>query len=65
MRGIKSHAMVLCVRDRLMKVPLSHFIVLKATSKDGKDAGIELVEPPAGSTAGERVFFEGFEGKLL
>ncbi|PVF97182.1 nucleic acid-binding protein [Serendipita vermifera] len=46
MRGIKSHAMVLC-----------------ATSKDGKDAGIELVEPPAGSMAGERVFFEGFEDK--
>ncbi|KAH6912845.1 hypothetical protein BKA70DRAFT_1370308 [Coprinopsis sp. MPI-PUGE-AT-0042] len=42
MRGVKSHAMVLC-----------------ATSKDGKEAGIELVQPPAGSKPGERVYFEG------
>ena len=47
MRGVKSHAMVLC-----------------ETSKDGKDAGIELVQPPAGSKPGERVYFEGeYEGK--
>lgn len=46
MRGIKSHAMVLC-----------------ATSKDGKDAGIELVEPPPGSKPGERIYFEGYEDK--
>ncbi|EAU85907.1 hypothetical protein CC1G_02930 [Coprinopsis cinerea okayama7 len=42
MRGVKSHAMVLC-----------------ATHKDGKDAGIELVRPPEGSKPGERIYFEG------
>lgn len=47
MRGIKSHAMVLC-----------------ATSKDGKDGGIEFVKPPAGSKPGERVYFDGeYEGQ--
>lgn len=46
MRGIKSHAMVLC-----------------ATSKEGKEGGIELVEPPAGVKVGERVYFEGYEDK--
>ncbi len=34
----------------------------QATHKDGKDAGIELVQPPAGSKVGDRVYFEGFEG---
>lgn len=42
MRGVKSHAMVLC-----------------ATSKDGKDAGIELIQPPPGSKPGDRIYFEG------
>ncbi|EIW59492.1 nucleic acid-binding protein [Trametes versicolor FP-101664 SS1] len=40
----------------------SFAMVLCATHKDGKDAGIELVQPPAGSKVGERIFFEGFEG---
>ncbi|KIJ54689.1 hypothetical protein M422DRAFT_24595 [Sphaerobolus stellatus SS14] len=44
MRGVKSHAMVLC-----------------ASHKDGKDAGIEIVDPPKGSKPGERIYFEGFE----
>lgn len=45
MRGIKSHAMLLC-----------------ATHKDGADSGIEPVAPPEGSTPGERIYVEGFEG---
>lgn len=40
----------------------SFAMVLCATHKDGKDAGIELVQPPAGSKVGDRIFFEGFEG---
>ena len=37
----------------------------KATSKEGKEGGIELIQPPAGSKPGERVYFEGeeFESK--
>ena len=31
----------------------------QATHKDGKDAGIELVRPPAGSKPGDRIYFEG------
>ncbi|GJJ15582.1 hypothetical protein Clacol_009860 [Clathrus columnatus] len=42
MRGVKSHAMVLC-----------------ATHKNGKEAGIEIVDPPKGSKPGDRVYFEG------
>ena len=34
-------------------------LCLQATSKDGKDAGIELVQPPPDSKPGDRVFFEG------
>ncbi|KAI0632093.1 hypothetical protein C8Q77DRAFT_1123841 [Trametes polyzona] len=39
----------------------SFAMVLCATHKDGKDAGIELVQPPEGSKPGDRVYFEGFE----
>ncbi|KAI0086542.1 hypothetical protein BDY19DRAFT_894826 [Irpex rosettiformis] len=39
----------------------SFAMVLAATSKDGKDAGIELIQPPAGSRPGDRVYFEGAE----
>ncbi|KAG8761244.1 G4 quadruplex nucleic acid binding protein [Serendipita sp. 396] len=46
MRGIKSHAMVLC-----------------ATSKEGKEGGVEPVDPPAGAKVGDRIYFEGFEDK--
>ncbi|KDQ06793.1 hypothetical protein BOTBODRAFT_39333 [Botryobasidium botryosum FD-172 SS1] len=37
----------------------SFAMVLCATSKDGKDAGIELIAPPEGSKPGDRVYFEG------
>ncbi|OSD07251.1 nucleic acid-binding protein [Trametes coccinea BRFM310] len=39
----------------------SFAMVLAATHKDGKDKGVELVQPPAGSKPGDRVYFEGFE----
>ncbi|KAH6894548.1 hypothetical protein B0T10DRAFT_480711 [Thelonectria olida] len=51
MRGIKSCAMVLAASP----VP-----------KEGEDdhkGPVELVSPPEGAKAGERVFFEGFDGK--
>ncbi|GAA5854937.1 hypothetical protein JCM5353_008642 [Sporobolomyces roseus] len=41
----------------------SFAMVLCATSPDGKDGGVEFVNPPAGSQPGDRVFFEGFEDK--
>lgn len=34
-------------------------VIAQATSKDGKDAGIELIQPPSGSKPGDRVYFEG------
>ncbi|THH01578.1 hypothetical protein EW026_g1163 [Hermanssonia centrifuga] len=37
----------------------SFAMVLCATSKDGKEAGIELIQPPLDSKPGDRVFFEG------
>jgi len=39
----------------------SFAMVLCATSKDGKEAGIELIQPPSGSKPGDRVYFEGEE----
>ncbi|KAF8319770.1 nucleic acid-binding protein [Clavulina sp. PMI_390] len=36
----------------------SFAMVLCATHKDGKEHGIEFVEPPAGSKPGERVYFD-------
>ena len=36
---------------------------VQATSPDGKDGGVEFVNPPTGSQPGDRVFFEGFEDK--
>lgn len=39
----------------------SFAMVMAASSKDGKDAGVELVEVPEGSQPGDRVYFEGFE----
>jgi hypothetical protein len=32
---------------------------MQATSKGGKDGGIELIQPPANSKPGDRVYFEG------
>jgi aminoacyl tRNA synthase complex-interacting multifunctional protein 1 len=52
MRGIKSCAMVLAASPRL------------APGEEDHHAGpVELVAPPAGAPAGERVYFEGFEGE--
>ncbi|KAH7885383.1 hypothetical protein F5I97DRAFT_2033029 [Phlebopus sp. FC_14] len=39
----------------------SFAMVLAATSKDGKEGGVELIQPPPGSKPGERVYFEGPE----
>ncbi|TCD63682.1 G4 quadruplex nucleic acid binding protein [Steccherinum ochraceum] len=36
-------------------------MVLCATHKDGKEAGIELVAPPASAKPGDRIYFEGAE----
>lgn len=33
----------------------------QASSKDGKEGGVELIQPPPGSKPGERVYFEGPE----
>ncbi|GAA6002486.1 hypothetical protein JCM10207_001146 [Rhodosporidiobolus poonsookiae] len=41
----------------------SFAMVLCATSSDGKDGGVEFVDPPAGSQPGDRVYFEGFADK--
>ncbi|EJU03255.1 nucleic acid-binding protein [Dacryopinax primogenitus] len=37
----------------------SFAMLLCASSKDGKDAGIEFVNPPPGSKPGDRIYFEG------
>jgi aminoacyl tRNA synthase complex-interacting multifunctional protein 1 len=52
MRGIKSAAMVLAASPRL-----------KEGEVDDHSGPVELVDPPAGALAGERVFFEGWEGE--
>ncbi|EGN98402.1 hypothetical protein SERLA73DRAFT_56560 [Serpula lacrymans var. lacrymans S7.3] len=39
----------------------SFAMVLCASSKEGKEGGIELIQPPPNSKPGERVFFEGSE----
>ncbi|KAK7689993.1 hypothetical protein QCA50_006635 [Cerrena zonata] len=39
----------------------SFAMVLCATHKDGKDAGIELVQPPTDAKIGDRIYFEGSE----
>lgn len=39
----------------------SFAMVLCATSKEGKDAGVEVVNVPEGSQVGDRVYFEGME----
>ncbi|KAE9371188.1 nucleic acid-binding protein [Stipitochalara longipes BDJ] len=52
MRGVKSCAMVLAASPRL-----------KEGEEDHHGGPVELVTPPAGSRAGERVFFEGWKGE--
>ncbi|KDQ62433.1 hypothetical protein JAAARDRAFT_30344 [Jaapia argillacea MUCL 33604] len=39
----------------------SFAMVLAATSKEGKEGGIELIKPPPGSKPGDKVYFEGSE----
>lgn len=51
MRGIKSAAMVLAASPRL-----------KEGEVDNHAGPVELVNPPADAKAGERVYFEGWEG---
>ncbi|GAA6002173.1 uncharacterized protein JCM10292_000791 [Rhodotorula paludigena] len=41
----------------------SFAMVLCATSPDGKDSGVEFVDPPAGSQPGDRVYFTSFADK--
>lgn len=36
-------------------------MLLQATSKDGKEGGLELIDPPPNSKPGDRVYFEGPE----
>lgn len=52
MRGVKSCAMVLAASPRL-----------KEGEEDHHGGPVELVTPPEGSKAGERVFFEGWKGE--
>ncbi|KAF4123036.1 aminoacyl tRNA synthase complex-interacting multifunctional protein 1 [Geosmithia morbida] len=51
MRGIKSSAMVLAASPRL-----------KEGEADDHKGPVELVTPPEGAVAGEKVFFEGWNG---
>ncbi|KAJ6477459.1 hypothetical protein C8R47DRAFT_1219994 [Mycena vitilis] len=59
MRGVKSFAMVLCVKKPIRVLVSRLMKFMQATSKDGKDGGIELIQPPANSKPGDRVYFEG------
>jgi aminoacyl tRNA synthase complex-interacting multifunctional protein 1 len=52
MRGIKSAAMVLAASPRL-----------KEGEVDDHKGPVELVTPPNGAVAGDRVYFEGWEGE--
>ncbi|KAI9830623.1 MAG: hypothetical protein M1819_005433 [Sarea resinae] len=51
MRGIKSSAMVLAASPRV------------AEGEDSHKGPVELVTPPAGAKAGERIYFEGWAGQ--
>ena len=51
MRGVKSCAMVLAASPRV------------AEGEDNHKGPVELVNPPADSKAGDRVYFEGWEGE--
>jgi aminoacyl tRNA synthase complex-interacting multifunctional protein 1 len=51
MRGVKSCAMVLAASPRVTE------------GEDNHKGPVELVNPPAESKAGDRVFFEGWEGE--
>lgn len=51
MRGVKSCAMVLAASPRV------------AEGEDAHGGPVELVNPPEGAQAGERVYFEGWQGE--
>ncbi|CAE6485088.1 unnamed protein product [Rhizoctonia solani] len=68
--GLVNYIPIEQMRDRLliavcnlkpanMRGVKSFAMVLCATHKDGKDHGIEIVNPPEGSKPGDRVYFEG------
>jgi len=59
MRGVKSFAMVLCVCLSPTTSNTHSQRSIQATSKEGKDGGIELVKPPENSKIGDKVYFEG------
>ena len=67
MRGVKSFAMVLCVDISTFSFFSLITFLSKATSKEGKEGGIEIIQPPADSKPGDRVYFEGeeFESRYL
>ncbi|KAI9705571.1 MAG: G4 quadruplex nucleic acid binding protein [Candelina mexicana] len=56
MRGVKSAAMVLAASPRAKE---------GEGGGDGHGGPVELVRPPEGAVAGERVWFEGWEGEPL
>ncbi|KAH7394961.1 hypothetical protein DE146DRAFT_678769 [Phaeosphaeria sp. MPI-PUGE-AT-0046c] len=51
MRGVKSCAMVLAASPRI------------AEGEDAHKGPVELVNPPEGAKAGDRIYFEGWEGE--
>ncbi|KAL7409249.1 hypothetical protein BDY24DRAFT_403851 [Mrakia frigida] len=50
---------VLNMKPVAMRGIKSYSMVLCASSADGKDGGIEFVQPPPNSKPGERIYFEG------
>lgn len=42
----------------------TQMLSFQATSKDGKEGGIEIIQPPPNSKPGDRIYFEGpdYEG---
>ena len=59
MWGVKHFAMVLVVRLLSLCTTIDPLIL--ATSKDGKDGGVELIQLLPGSKPGDCVYFEGLE----
>ncbi|KAF8635799.1 hypothetical protein AX15_000006 [Amanita polypyramis BW_CC] len=70
--GLVKHVPIEEMRDRYlvavcnlkpatMRGIKSYAMVLCATSKDGKEGGIEILQPPPNSKPGDRVYFEGTE----
>ncbi|KAL9711076.1 G4 quadruplex nucleic acid binding protein [Leucoagaricus gongylophorus] len=57
----RSVVVVCNLKPANMRGVKSFAMVFCATCKDGKEGGIELIQPPPGSKPGERVYFEGPE----